>query len=85
MSESEKTIQNLLTEKRVFRPSRKAQMTAHVKSMKEYREYYKKAMEIQHPSGQTGRRNSFRGTGSGGLLSGPIFTSPRSSGLLAVN
>ncbi len=38
-------IESLLSEQRVFRPSRKAQLRAHVKSMKEYREHYKKSME----------------------------------------
>ncbi|RUM91018.1 MAG: acetate--CoA ligase [Thermodesulfatator sp.] len=47
-------IESLMSEKRVFRPSRKAQMTAHVKSMKEYKEHYKKSME--DPAGFWGQR-----------------------------
>ncbi len=47
-------IESLMSEERVFRPSRKAQMTAHVKSMKEYREHYKKSME--DPAGFWGKR-----------------------------
>ncbi|NPA95288.1 MAG: acetate--CoA ligase [Thermodesulfobacteria bacterium] len=55
MSDSTKTIESLLSEQRVFRPSRKAQMTAHVKSMKEYREHYKKALE--DPASFWGKRS----------------------------
>ena len=49
-----KKIESLMSEERIFRPSRKAQMTAHVKSMKEYREHYRKSME--DPAGFWGQR-----------------------------
>ncbi len=47
-------IESLMQEQRVFRPSRKGQMKAHVKSMKEYREHYKRSME--DPAGFWGQR-----------------------------
>jgi acetyl-CoA synthetase len=44
MSEEIK-IESLMSEQRLFKPSRKGQMSAHVGSMKEYREYYKESIE----------------------------------------
>ncbi len=47
-------IESLMSEKRVFKPSKKAQLTAHVKSMKEYRDHYRRSME--DPEGFWARR-----------------------------
>lgn len=44
MSEEIK-IESLMSEQRLFKPSRKGQISAHVGSMKEYREYYKESIE----------------------------------------
>ncbi len=45
MEEKQARIESLMSELRIFKPPRKGQKTAHVKSMKEYKEYYKRSME----------------------------------------
>ena len=44
-AEESKKIESLMQEERVFKPCKKAQKKAHVKSMKEYKAYYKESME----------------------------------------
>ena len=53
MNEQDK-ITSLLQEQRIFKPSRKGQQHAHVKSMKEYKEHYKASMD--DPAGFWGKR-----------------------------
>ncbi len=55
MEKKDEKIESLMSEKRLFRPSRKGQITAHVKSMKEYKEHYKRSME--DPEGFWGKRS----------------------------
>ena len=50
----ESKIESLMSEKRVFKPSKRDQLNAHVKSMKEYRELYRRSME--DPEGFWARR-----------------------------
>lgn len=45
MSEKEQQIESLMHEDRIFKPSKKDQRDAHVKSMKEYKEFYKASVE----------------------------------------
>ncbi len=54
MGQKDAKIESLMSESRLFKPSKKAQLTAHVKSMKEYREHYRRSME--DPEGFWARR-----------------------------
>jgi len=45
MSEKGQKIESLMSELRLFKPPRQGQKTAHVKSMKEYRDHYKRSMD----------------------------------------
>ncbi len=45
MKQTQGKIESLLSEQRVFKPPRKGQRQAHVRSMKEYREHYRRSME----------------------------------------
>ncbi len=56
MAEKEKKITSLMSEERIFKPPRKGQRKAHVKSMKEYREIYKRSMD--DPEGYWADRTS---------------------------
>ncbi len=45
MGKKESKIESLMSEQRIFKPPRKGQLSAHVKSMKEYREHYRRSMD----------------------------------------
>jgi acetyl-CoA synthetase len=54
MSENDTKIESLISEQRIFEPPRQGRKTAHVKSLKEYKDHYRRSME--DPEGFWGRR-----------------------------